>query len=433
LAEEPVDRTAYVGRPSVCRHCGALVGADEMFCMQCGAPVRFAPARESETRRFIYAIFSRPAPFTIIFLTVNIFFSVLMALSGGSENYSVLVAYGAKLNALIDRGEWWRFVTPIFLHAGPIHLFFNMYGLWVLGPYVERLYGSAKFVVFWIVSGIVGVAASYLTVRPELATGRLTSFLFRAQDAPSVGASGALFGLIGVLFVFGIKYRRELPEGFKRAFGTGMLPIIIVNLIIGYAGRGFIDNGAHIGGLLSGIALALIVDYKRPGESANFALFWRALQVSLLLLVVSSFYMIATHFSAPPPTIENAVNKIKMGKGGVEAYVEAINRGEQAFLIAFTKGDAQAAEDGLRALDYAPYLDDQADQLRYELKALLMRARALAEAARSQARSPALGTERENLLLAFESWRERFKLWVELDGHRYGITLEPAPNGRERS
>ena len=143
--------------------------------------------------------------------------------------------------------------------------------------------------------------------------------------------------------------------------------------------------------------------------------------------------MIATHFSAPPPTIENAVNKIKMGKGGVEAYVEAINRGEQAFLIAFTKGDAQAAEDGLRALDYAPYLDDQADQLRYELKALLMRARALAEAARNQARSPALGTERENLLLAFESWRERFKLWVELDGHRYGITLEPAPNGRERS
>ena len=86
-------------------------------------------------------------------------------------------------------------------------------------------------------------------MRPDLAGGSFGRFLFKDMDHPSVGASGALFGLVGVLFVFGIKFRRELPEGFKRAFGVGMLPIIVINLIIGYLGRGFIDNAAHLGGL----------------------------------------------------------------------------------------------------------------------------------------------------------------------------------------
>src|SRR2546422_7407649 len=116
-------------------------------------------------------------------------------------------------------------------------------------------------------TGIAGVVASYLTVL-KLGTpiGPIARFVFRPNDFPSAGASGALFGLIGVLFVFGIKFRRELPEGFKRAFGTGLLPLIFINLFIGFMGRGFIDNAAHLGGLASGAALALVIDYKRPGE-----------------------------------------------------------------------------------------------------------------------------------------------------------------------
>src|SRR5258708_37419798 len=119
--------------------------------------------------------------------------------------------------------------------------------------------------VFWVLTGIAGVVASYLTVRPSLAVGP-GRFLFKGNDVLSAGASGALFGLVGVLFVFGIKFRHELPEGFKRAFGTGMLPIIMINLFIGYLGRGFIDNAAHLGGLVSGAILAFAVDYLRPAE-----------------------------------------------------------------------------------------------------------------------------------------------------------------------
>jgi len=76
---------------------------------------------------------------------------------------------------------------------------------------------------------MAGVMASYLTVIPGSHPGLIGRFLIKPSDGPSVGASGAVFGLIGVLFVFGLKYRHELPEGFKRAFGTGMLPVIFLN------------------------------------------------------------------------------------------------------------------------------------------------------------------------------------------------------------
>jgi membrane associated rhomboid family serine protease len=171
-----------------------------------------------------------------------------------------------------------------------------MYGLWVLGPWVEKLYGSARFVVFWIVTGIAGVVASYLTVVPGAHPGLIASFLIKREDFPSVGASGALFGLIGVLFVFGLKYRRELPEGFKRAFGTGLLPVILLNVAIGFLGRGIIDNAAHMGGMVAGMALALVVDYKRPGQSSGLTIAWRSAQIAALLLVLASFYFVVKNF-----------------------------------------------------------------------------------------------------------------------------------------
>ncbi len=192
--------------------------------------------------------------------------------------------------------EWWRFVTPVFIHVNLPHLLINMYSLWVLGPWVEKLYGSARFVLFWIATGIAGVVASYLTVIPGSHPGLIGSFLIKSADEPSAGASGALFGLVGVLFVFGLKYRRELPEGFKRAFGTGMLPVILLNLAIGFLGRGIIDNAAHMGGLLSGAALSAVVSYKRPGQSARVTIAWRIVQIATLLLVLVSFFFIFQHY-----------------------------------------------------------------------------------------------------------------------------------------
>jgi rhomboid protease GluP len=150
--------------------------------------------------------------------------------------------------------------------------------------------------LFWIATGIAGVVASYLTVIPGSRPGLIGSFLIKAADEPSAGASGALFGLVGVLFVFGLKYRRELPEGFKRAFGTGMLPVILLNLAIGFLGRGIIDNAAHMGGLLSGAALSAMVSYKRPGQPVSVTIAWRIAQIATLLLVLVSFFFIFKYY-----------------------------------------------------------------------------------------------------------------------------------------
>src|SRR5207247_1233450 len=130
----------------------------------------------------------------------------------------------------INGGQYWRLVTPIFIHAGLLHLALNSYALYALGPTVERLYGSSKFVVIYLVAGVASITASYL----------LPWF---SGDVPSVGASGALFGLIGVLTVFGFKYRDELPGQFKKAFGARLIPIIILNLVIGLV-IPIVDNSA---------------------------------------------------------------------------------------------------------------------------------------------------------------------------------------------
>jgi rhomboid protease GluP len=306
----------------------------------------------------------------------------------------------------------------------------NMYGLFMLGPFVERLYGSARFVVFWVLTGVAGVAASYLTVRPALAHGAIGQFLFKAYDTPSAGASGALFGLIGVLFVFGLKYRHELPEGLKRAFGTGMLPTILINLFIGYVARGFIDNAAHLGGLASGMALALFVGYKRPGTRGAVAVAWHAAQAACLALVLVSFVMVVRHFDAPAPSLSNIGERVKsVGSrpAPVAPYVEAVNAGQNA-LIRFGRGDAAALAPALEQLEKAPSLSPKADALRDDLKGIVTRAR---DTAGDRKLKPAEREQRmKQLSHDLGAWQDEFARWVEDEGADFKVGIqkqEPRP------
>ena len=325
--------------------------------------------------------------------------------------YEVLVAYGAKLNSHIagPNHEWWRLVTPMFIHVNLLHLLVNMYSLWIIGPYVEKLYGSAKFVVFWVLTGIAGVLASYLTVRPALATSGLARFLFKALDEPSAGASGALFGLVGVLFVFGIKFRHELPEGFKRAFGTGLLPVIMINLFIGFLGRGFIDNAAHLGGLLSGAALALVVQYRRPGEGQGSTIVWRVLQVAALALVAVSFLKVYQNFNVPRrPEIQVTQREILLN------YINVMNLAHETIAAIVYEGDVSRVDQTLQHLQGTAPPDAKADELRHRLIGLLAKAKLQAVASPS----PSPGTQRaakpdEKLLAELEAWNNDYNQWLK--------------------
>ena len=184
-------------------------------------------------------IFSYKQPIvTYIIMAICIILFILMELSGGSTNSQTLLKYGANLDVLVKNGEYYRLFTCIFLHIGIMHLSCNMYSLYVIGREVESLFGKVKYIIIFILSGIFGSIMS----------------LAFTHNTISAGASGAIFGLLGALLYFGMHYRTYLGEAIKRS----IIPIIVVNLIIGFFAEG-IDLAAHIGGLVGGVLVAMMV------------------------------------------------------------------------------------------------------------------------------------------------------------------------------
>ncbi|WP_019242561.1 MULTISPECIES: rhomboid family intramembrane serine protease [Bacillus] len=189
--------------------------------------------RQEEQNMFQYG-----KPFlTKVFLAIQIIIFIAMEIVGSSESNITLVEFGAKYNPLILDGEWWRFIMPIFIHIGFLHILMNSVALYYIGSEVERLYGSIRFFFIYLFAGFAGV---------------LASFIFSTNI--SAGASGAIFGCFGALLYFGIAH----PKLFLRAMGTNIIVLIVINLLMGFI-ISEIDNAGHIGGLLGGFAAAAVV------------------------------------------------------------------------------------------------------------------------------------------------------------------------------
>jgi rhomboid protease GluP len=149
-----------------------------------------------------------------------------------------------QLDKGLGNGEWWRLVSPVLVHGSILHLAFNMYFLYLVGPLVEQLYGSARFLVLYVLTA---------------ATASLASFLL--GPGPSVGASGALFGLCGVLLV-GRALHRPVLQGQQRAIMSQIGFLVVINLVFGFGFNslgGNVDNFAHLGGLAGGLWLGLLI------------------------------------------------------------------------------------------------------------------------------------------------------------------------------
>ena len=184
---------------------------------------------------------------TYTLLGINLIYFLLMVYAGlhlfpnpmtGSTDQRVLIDFGAKVNTLIQAGEVWRLLASTFIHIGIIHLAFNLYALWALGPLTEESLGHRRFFMIYILSGLGGSIAS---------------FLF--SPALSAGASGAIFGLLGALLYF--SYKR--PALWKSGLGMNLVIVILVNFGFGLVQPG-IDNFAHLGGLITGtITCALLL------------------------------------------------------------------------------------------------------------------------------------------------------------------------------
>jgi len=171
---------------------------------------------------------------------------VMMAAASGSVAFpsQTLLRWGAQSGSAIANGEWWRLLSPMWLHANLLHLGLNALFLWRFGGYVERLLGPVVFLIVYLLAGVVASAVS---------------LQFQAANGLSIGASGALFGLVGVLLTVAMTSRGRGGIGEMLAeLRPNLVSIVLTNLILGFLVSG-IDNAAHIGGLAGGLVFGWLV------------------------------------------------------------------------------------------------------------------------------------------------------------------------------
>ena len=273
-------------RPKLCPACGTLVGAGASRCHQCGASMTFSVAAASRSLGSILPSTS-PATYGILGFSCILYiasFLWTMRLSGlsqpgggafgilnslGGIDGQVLFRLGESLPLPYNLQQPWRFVMAVFLHGSLLHIGFNMWVLMDIGPQVEELYGSARFIFIYVFTGIGGYVLS------------------SAIGAhPSVGGSGALLGLIGVMLA--------ITTG-KRSPGMMMLRQQLIRWLIyigifGLLGWGVVDNYAHLGGLATGYVLGRLMMDRLPlspeERKRAYLLGWSA-----ALIVALSFAM----------------------------------------------------------------------------------------------------------------------------------------------
>lgn len=177
---------------------------------------------------------------TPIILDLNILISVIMIFSGVGiiepQGYELL-AWGANFKPLTTDGQWWRLLTSVFVHAGLIHLAYNMLALFFIGPFLESSIGSKKFMIIYLLTGII---ASF------------TSLSFH-DSTISVGASGAIFGMYGL--TASLMLLKYLDKNLTAMLWVSVAIFIGLNLIVGLSGG--IDMAAHLGGLISGFIIGI--------------------------------------------------------------------------------------------------------------------------------------------------------------------------------
>ena len=217
------------GRP-ICAACSidASVGQRCPECVRSEGVQKVIPTRPRSR--------SAGAPATKTFIALAVAFWVL---SLGADMRLTLLELFAQVNLLVAEGEWWRIFTPVLLHASLMHIGFNMYALWILGPQIERGVGTWPFVSLYLASaGMGGVFAFYMGNPTDVA----------------VGASGAIFGLFGVWLNWAV-HRRNSLQG--QALLRNIIFLLLINAAIPFIVPG-IAWEAHLGGLIAGFVIGEI-------------------------------------------------------------------------------------------------------------------------------------------------------------------------------
>lgn len=275
----------------MCPSCRALIDRNASTCPLCGVNVRAPRSRPSSSPgRVMGGIVPVPGTANSIIIAFTILIYIISwvmtqreasaamqsAPALGGISTSVLMRLGAK-SPYILMGQWWRLVTAIFLHAGLIHIGFNLWCLFDVGPMVEDLFGSAKYTVLYLVTGVFGYVVS----------------LYWSPMGLSIGASGAIMGLIGILI--GASYHLgAMGKDLRRQLWKWVIYIAIFGLLPMFS----VDNAAHFGGFISGLLLGYVIATGEP-QTRQGELLWNTLAVLSVLIIAGSFALMALNLAHP--------------------------------------------------------------------------------------------------------------------------------------
>ncbi len=248
------------GRPKMCGNCGKLMGVADV-CPYCGVDnnkvaVRLKRAASASRRGAGAGAF----PVTVFMVGANLFlFAIAIAIGGarpggGFEILSLdgetLLRLGGHFSPAIAAGDWWRLFTAIFLHGGLLHVFFNSFILWIAGRHLEAELGSRLMFLIYMLAGVLGFVASYV-----------------AGITFTVGASGAVSGLLGALLV-----RRWLVDGhFRNPITMWVIQLIVLTAIFGLV-VSQVNNVAHLVGFLTGAGVAFLLTKVRLSKAGAVGL-----------------------------------------------------------------------------------------------------------------------------------------------------------------
>ncbi|HEY0415949.1 MAG TPA: rhomboid family intramembrane serine protease [Gaiellaceae bacterium] len=236
------------GRP-ICYECMTPAAVGLRCPDHSGKPQGVRRVARAAERRFSVRSASRPNAATLALLAVNVAVAVVELAVNGSFTANTIFDHGALFASAccidghvvgVAHGDWWRLVTSMFLHANIWHLAVNMYSLYLVGTILEQVVGRWRFALLYLASGIAGSAGA----------------LVWSPNTPTVGASGAIFGVLGALFV--LERRGALASGGQIA------GLIVLNLVITFAFSSYISVGGHVGGLVGGMLLmSLMLQFRR--------------------------------------------------------------------------------------------------------------------------------------------------------------------------
>src|SRR5215471_12601493 len=381
----------------MCQACRGLIAASLRVCPLCGResvpPLRVRLGDRAESSRF----------FTLLILSINVALFAMMAavefhsgaqagsfLNGASD--PVLYDFGGRLPAAITSGQWWRLVTPIFLHIGVVHLMFNSFALFQIGPIVEETYGSQKFIFLYLAAGIVGNIGSYL---------------FNIRGA---GASGAIFGLIGLTAVYGYRMGGSMGQGLMRQ----MLIWAGIGLVMG--GVIGADNVNHIGGLITGAVLGFVIKPEQP-TIAREATLWNGIAIGGAVLITVSFVIVGLNYGKVQRN--NEVLRLDDRMRNLERAFEDSLRWRTP-----ADGDSQKLVGQVRSaisdVERVPKIDDTSDALRRRLIELAKnRASVIEDAAKRDAALPSDQQARAD----YEEVFQNYQAWVRSVASQYNLVV----------